>query len=181
MVTRILVAYASREGSTAQIAEAIAETLREAGAEVDARPVKEVHDLGGYDALVLGSAVRIGKVLPEAVRFARRQRSALEALPVTYFVGCDRMREDTPQNRRASLAAVRSLQSITEPLSVGLFAGKRDLHNPHPVLRWLLARINVIEGDWRDWSQIRTWATELAGKLGLTAPPAPDATRQREV
>lgn len=176
MNTRVLVAFGSREGSTAQIAEAIAQVLRESGAEVDARPVREVGDMYGYDALVLGSAVRVGKVLPEAVRFARRNRPALVDLPVAYFVGCDRMREDTPQNRRASLAALRSLQSIKEPLSVGLFAGKRDLHHPHPVLRWLLARVNVIEGDWRDWPRIRAWATELAGKLGLSIPPGTDTS-----
>jgi menaquinone-dependent protoporphyrinogen oxidase len=173
MTPRILVAYASREGSTAQMAETIADTLRETGAEVDALPVKEVGNLQGYDALVLGSAVRIGKVLPELVQFARRNRPALVDLPVAYFVGCDRMREETPRNRRASLAALRSLQAIKEPVSVGLFAGKRDLHNPNPVLRWLLARINVIEGDWRDWLKIRSWASELAGRLGLPTPPGP--------
>jgi menaquinone-dependent protoporphyrinogen oxidase len=127
-----------------------------------------------YDALVLGNAVRIGKVLPEAVRFARRHHDALAGLPVAYFVGCDRMREDTPQNRRASLAALRSLQSIKKALSVGLFAGKRDLHHAHPVLRWLLARINVVEGDWRDWPQISAWAAGLTGQLGLPMPPGPD-------
>jgi menaquinone-dependent protoporphyrinogen oxidase len=173
MTPRILVAYASREGSTAQMAETIADTLRETGAAVDALPLKEVGNLQGYDALVLGSAVRIGKVLPELVQFARRNRPALVDLPVAYFVGCDRMREETPRNRRASLAALRSLQAIKEPVSVGLFAGKRDLHNPNPVLRCLLARINVIEGDWRDWLKIRSWALELAGRLGLPTSPGP--------
>ena len=161
MTVHVLVAYASREGSTAQIAETIAGVLREAGAEVDVLPVKEVRNLDGYDALVLGSAVRIGKVLPEAVQLAKPHQHILADLPVVYFVGCDRMREDTPENRRASLASMRALQRIKEPVSVGLFAGKRDLHHPNPVLRWLLARVNVVEGDWRDWSKIRAWATSL--------------------
>ena len=171
MTLRVLVAYASREGSTAQIAEAIAAALREAGSEVDTLPVNEVRNLDGYHAVVIGSAVRIGKVLPEAVQFARRHRRALADLPVAYFVGCDRMREDTPKNRRLSLDSLRALQRIKEPLSVGLFAGKRDLHNPSPLLRWLLARINVIEGDWRDWPKIREWANSLADQLQPPVSP----------
>jgi hypothetical protein len=81
------------------------------------------------------------------------------------------MREDTPENRRLSLDSLRALQKIREPLSVGLFAGKRDLRNPHPALRWLLARIGVIEGDWRDWSKIREWANSLADQLQPPGSP----------
>jgi flavodoxin len=134
MPSHVLVAYASREGSTAEIAETIGMVLREAGAEVDVLPVKEVHNLDGYDAVVLGSAVHIGKVLPEAVQFAKRHQPVLADLPVAYF-------------------------------------GKRDLHNPNPVLRWLLARINVIEGDWRDWSKIRAWAHSLTRPSAPLVPP----------
>jgi menaquinone-dependent protoporphyrinogen oxidase len=171
MPSHVLVAYASREGSTAEIAETIGMVLREAGAEVDVLPVKEVHNLDGYDAVVLGSAVHIGKVLPEAVQFAKRHQPVLADLPVAYFVGCDRMREDMPQNRQVSLNSLRALQRIKEPMSVGLFAGKRDLHNPNSALRWLLARINVIEGDWRDWSKIRAWAHSLTRPSAPLVPP----------
>ena len=56
-MSRVLVAYGSRHGSTAEIAEAIAATLREAGLAVDCRKAGEVDSLDGYDAVVLGSAV----------------------------------------------------------------------------------------------------------------------------
>jgi menaquinone-dependent protoporphyrinogen oxidase len=57
MRPRILVAYASRAGSTAEVAEVIGRVLREGGPEVDVCPVGDVHSLAGYDALVLGSAI----------------------------------------------------------------------------------------------------------------------------
>jgi menaquinone-dependent protoporphyrinogen oxidase len=57
MRPRILVAYASRAGSTAEVAEVIGRVLREGGPEVDVCPVGAVHSLAGYDALVFGSAI----------------------------------------------------------------------------------------------------------------------------
>lgn len=167
MPSRILVAYASRDGSTAEIAEVIAHVLRGTGAAVDVASVKEAGSLDGYDAVVLGSAVHAWRVLPEAVQFAERHRQALAGLPVAYFVGCDRMREDTPHHRDVSQAALDALRKIREPRSIGLFAGKRDLHNPHPLFRWLLARVGIIEGDWRNWPAIRAWAAALPQQLGL--------------
>jgi menaquinone-dependent protoporphyrinogen oxidase len=58
---KVLVAYASKYGATAGIAEAIAATLRQEGLEADARPAQEVRDLGGYRAVVLGSPVYMGR------------------------------------------------------------------------------------------------------------------------
>jgi menaquinone-dependent protoporphyrinogen oxidase len=56
----ILVAYSSKHGATREIAERIAENLREAGQDADARPVREAGDLGDYEGFVLGSAVYMG-------------------------------------------------------------------------------------------------------------------------
>ena len=69
MSRRTLVAYASRAGSTAEVAEAIGRTLAEDGAQVDVRLVKEVADLSPYRAVVAGSAIQGGKWLPEAMQF----------------------------------------------------------------------------------------------------------------
>src|SRR3954469_14378946 len=102
MHQRILIAHASRAGSTAAVASVIGEVLREGGAEVDVRPVTDITSLAGYDALVLGSAIWAGKPLPEALRFAARQRQALSHLPVAYFIQCDLLRDDTPQHRKTA-------------------------------------------------------------------------------
>ncbi|MBM3127947.1 MAG: hypothetical protein FJ009_04840 [Chloroflexi bacterium] len=77
MPSKILVTYASRTGSTAEIAQAIGKTLAEGGAQVDVRAMQDVHDLAPYRAAVAGSAVRKSKWLPEAARFIETHRAEL--------------------------------------------------------------------------------------------------------
>jgi menaquinone-dependent protoporphyrinogen oxidase len=171
MPKRILIAHASRAGSTAAVAEVIGQVLRDGGAEVDVHPVTDITSLAGYDALVLGSAIWAGKPLPEAIRFAARQRQALSQLPVAYFIQCDLLREDTPQHREAARRYLAPLVKITHPVSVGLFAGKRDLSTMNPLVRWLLGHLfHIVEGDWRDWGQIRAWTATLGRQLAQAEP-----------
>jgi menaquinone-dependent protoporphyrinogen oxidase len=175
MNTRMLVAYASRAGSTAEVARAVGEVLRAAGHEVDVRPVKEVHDLMGYDALVLGSAIWAGKPLPEAVRFAKDQRNAFVHVPVAYFILCDTLREDTPENREVARNYLAPLDTVQLPVSAGLFGGVRDFSKLNPLLRWFLKNVvRLVEGDGRNWDAINAWAASLPdlltpGKPSLTS------------
>ena len=148
--------------STAEAAEAIGQVLRDGGLDVDVRSVKEAPDISGYNALVLGSAVWAGKPLPEATRFVTAQRDALARLPVAYFVLCDTLKEDTPENRERARGFVDPLVAVQAPVSVGLFAGARRFGKLYPLLRWLLKHVmRLAEGDWRDWDQIRAWAADL--------------------
>jgi len=73
----VLVAYATRYGSTQEVAEAIGETLREQGLGVEVRPAREVRTLEGYDAVVLGAALYMYRWHKDARRFLSRQRKAL--------------------------------------------------------------------------------------------------------
>lgn len=72
-----LVTYATRTGSTVGVAEAIAETLREHGAQVDVIPMQDVTDVTSYQAVVAGSAIQNRQWLPEANKFVQTHRSAL--------------------------------------------------------------------------------------------------------
>jgi len=82
---RILVAYASRSGSTSEVAEKIADTLANRRVEVDLMQVKNVKDLSAYRMVVIGSGVYMGRWFPEAVNFVKKNQSALSRLPVAYF------------------------------------------------------------------------------------------------
>src|SRR5512139_3080934 len=81
----ILVAYASKHGSTQGIAEHIARRLTERGLSVEVRPAEAVADLGVPDAVILGSAVYAGSWMKEASEFARRFVDVLSAVPVWLF------------------------------------------------------------------------------------------------
>jgi menaquinone-dependent protoporphyrinogen oxidase len=77
MPNKILVAYASRTGSTVGVAQAIGKTLAEDGLEVDVLPMKDIRDLAPYRAVVAGSAIQGGRWLPEAMQFVQTHQKAL--------------------------------------------------------------------------------------------------------
>src|SRR5437660_12777865 len=81
----ILVAYASKHGSTQGIAERIAEKVRQMGKEAEARPVEEVSDPGSYEAFVIGSAVYYGSWLKEATEWVHRNQAVLSERRVWLF------------------------------------------------------------------------------------------------
>ncbi len=172
MSNKILVTYASRAGSTAEVAEAIARTLVEGGAEVEVMPMQDVKDIYEYRAVVAGSAIRKSKWLPEAVQFIRKHQETLVHKPFAMFTVCITLAMGSgPQYRSVVEGWVAPMRNLVRPLSEGLFAGMLDF-NKLP-FNWdtLLLRATVAlgilpRGDHRDWTAIRSWAEGLKPVLG---------------
>jgi len=164
----VLIAYASKCGSTAEVAEAIGQTLCAAGAAVDVRRVQEVRDLTPYRAVVVGTAIRMGEPLGEAVSFAKKHQAALAGLPTAVFSLGTAMIHDTPENRATAAGYLQPLTELVRPVSTGLFAGKVDPAKMEPIWRFMMSFVKEGEmapGDHRDWDAIRAWATELNAAL----------------
>jgi menaquinone-dependent protoporphyrinogen oxidase len=174
MTDKILVTYASRAGSTAQVAEAIGKTLAEDGSEVEVRAMQEVKDLSEYRAVVAGSAIRGAKWLPEAIQFIRTHQSTLKHKPFAMFTVCITLAMSNGEQYRSAVAGwVAPVRSLVRPLSEGLFAGMLDFHKLP--LNWdtLKLRATVAlgifpRGDHRDWNAIRAWAESLKPILGAS-------------
>lgn len=164
MCRHFLVAFATRFGSTAEVAEAIGMCLEQAGAFADVRPVVDVTRLERYDAVIVGSAIRNSKWLPEAVQFLEAHRSVLSKMPLAYFTLCLSLRHDTADNRRTVFGyhapLVRDFPEL-RPLSIGMFAGVIDFADLPPMTRRMSIDAGIPEGDFRDWSQIRDWALSI--------------------
>lgn len=158
---RILVTYATRGGSTFEVAGCVAEVLRAAGAIVDIRYVTAVHEVQGYDAVVVGGPIRMGHWLPEATAFIQEQGELLRHIPIAYFLVSGLLRNDTPETRRTVLAFLDPVRKILEPTSIGLFAGKIDYSRMEGFERSVAEAVSSSEGDWRNWEAIRSWAQEL--------------------
>jgi len=168
MKNRLLIAYGSRCGSTGGVAEAIGQVLSKAGTAVDVRVVKDVNDLSPYQGVIVGSAIRMGKWLPEAVAFVKTHRDSLSRLPVAYFAVCLTMKDDTVENRRKALGfldPVRKQFPQVKPVDIGLFAGAVDYKKLSLAYGLILKVKGAPEGDFRNWEAIRTWAAGICPAL----------------
>jgi menaquinone-dependent protoporphyrinogen oxidase len=171
MNRKILVAYASKAGSTVGVAEAIAKTLADNGAMVDVRRAKTVADLGPYDAVVVGSAIRGAKWLPEAMQFMQTHHSALAGKPFAAFLVCITLAMPGAEKYHAGVATwLAPVRAMVRPVSEGLFAGVLDYDRLPLVpdglkMRALSAATRTPEGDYRDWEAIHAWASDLAVRL----------------
>jgi len=164
MSKKVLLAYASRAGSTAEVAERIGNILKDLDLDVDVRSVKEVTDITGYDSVVIGSAVRMFKLLPETMKFANRFRDKLKNKPVAYFIVCLTMYENSEESRAKAQEYLKPLLDIKQPISTGLFGGKMDYSKLSFIWR-ILFKGRIPEGDFRNWDLIEEWARNLGVAL----------------
>jgi len=167
MPNRILVTYASRSGSTAEVARSIAATLSENGTQVDVIAMEEVKDLSLYSAVVAGSAIRGSRWLPEAVKFIESHRAVLTQKKYAMFTVCITMAMKNAENYRSGVMSwVAPVRAMVRPLSEGLFAGRLDFSKLPFNWDTLMLRLSVAlgifpRGDRRDWNAIRMWAEQL--------------------
>ena len=165
MASRILIVYASKNDSTEEIACAIGRTFAEVGLAADARMPHEVTDLAGYDAVVLGSPVYHGKLMPEIMTFARKNREELEQKPTAAFTVGLMMAAPTKKNVDKSIKAVKPLVDLLHPSDVGLFAGVMDYSKCGFLDKRLMKMMKFPEGDHRNWKTIEKWAKDAVANL----------------
>jgi menaquinone-dependent protoporphyrinogen oxidase len=158
---RVLVTYASKAGSTGEVAGVIGQALAANGAAVDVYPVEAVPDIQAYQAVILGSAIRMGKWLPAATRFVEAHQSYLNQIPTACFTCCLALHEDTEQNRREALGYMDPVSSLVAPAARGAFAGKLDSSRLSFLERMMVQARGMPEGDFRQWEAIRAWAGSL--------------------
>ena len=167
MSKRILVTYATRLESTKGVAEAIGKTLVEGGAQVDVMPMADVKDINPYRAVVVGSVIRRGAWLPEALQFVRLNRQSLERKPFAAFLVCMTLAMRGGEKYREHVSTwLDPVRALARPLSEGLFAGALDISRVESFADRLKFRLSVLfgvwtEGDHRDWDAIRAWARNL--------------------
>ena len=167
MQKNVLVAYGTKYGATAEIAQRIGELLRDAGLEADVLSADNLSDLSMYSAVVLGSGVYIGRWRKEAVKFLKTHEAELAQRPVWLF-SSGPTGEGDPVELVQGWQFPSSLQPIVDhiqPRDIAVFHGAVDVSKLNPLERWMLNRIKTPVGDFRDWDAISAWAAEIGKAL----------------
>jgi menaquinone-dependent protoporphyrinogen oxidase len=170
---KLLLVYASRHGSTAEVAEYMARAFEWEGFEVDLDDVETLPEVkAAYDAIVLGSAVHNGKVLPEIVHYVNKYHDKLVKKPVFLWVTCIRILEPNGRQHVLGHYIPQSELSGLPFLDTGVFAGKLDLDSTNWNEAWTLAvRYDGTtpprdhDGDYRDWKAIEAWVKQTARSI----------------
>jgi menaquinone-dependent protoporphyrinogen oxidase len=170
-MTKVLVAAASKHGSTEEIAEAIGEVLRAHGLEVDVKRMEDVDTVFPYDAYVLGSAVYMESWLRAAHRFVDLHAELIRTRPTWLF-------SSGPIGRPPHAAASESFDAADLIAETGardhhLFGGRLDKEHLALPERAFAGLLRVPEGDYREWDAVAAWATAIARSLAVEARAQP--------
>ena len=163
MNKKTLVTYVTRAGSTAEVAQAIAKTLSAQGAAVEVLPLHKVTGLKNYRAVVLGSAIRMGQWLPDAVKFVEQNQAQLCQMPTAFFAVHLMNTSNAEASRTARLAYLDPVRKRVTPQKEAFFAGVGDWKKVSFLDGLIGKAVQAPEGDFRDWEAIRAWAVELRG------------------
>lgn len=173
MSKQVLVAYATKYGATAEIAGKIGEVLDQAGLSTDVLPVNQVEDLGSYGAVVLGSAVYIGRWRKEAVKFLKANESQLSQRPLWIFSSGPTGKGD-PVELTNGWRFPKSLQpqiGRIQPREIVVFHGGIDTAKMKPLEKWMIEKVGAATEDSRDWESIATWAKAIASAIAAELEP----------
>lgn len=155
-MSRVLVAYASKRGSTEEVARAVGSTIRRAGHHVDVRRAKTATDVGQYDAVVVGGSIYMGRWHGDARAFLRRHRDELSRQQLAVFAMGPLTLEDSDVAGSRRQLDHALAQIGVRPALVAIFGGVVDPEK----LRFPFNRMR--ETDARDWEAIERWAVDVA-------------------
>ncbi len=165
----VLVAYASKRGSTAEIAEAISRTLRREDASVECRVAEEVESLEPYDAVILGSAVYMKRWRGDAKHFLREHRKALEGMP--FWVFSSGPAGDPAADNPTWMEPPRIVEKVEKLGCRGhiVFGGRLPTDPRGPIEKAMVENTPVEYRDRRDWDEIRRWTIAIVCELKMGA------------
>lgn len=160
----VLVTYATHSGATLTLAEAIAETLTVAGVTNELVDVNDRPDPASYDAVVLGTGVRIDAAEKPATAWATQHRDVLASKPMAFFT-CSGSASDPAKGGKQKAADAFVEKLGFSPMAVKNFPGWVILDKIPVHERLLLKSMRTPTGDFRDLDSVRDWAQELAPLL----------------
>ena len=167
MDTKVLVAYASKRGATAEIAKKVGEVFRQEGLDVDVVPVNRVSNIVEYKAVIIGSAAYMGMWRKEAVKMLKDNEKLLAERPVWIF-SSGPAGEGDPVQLLQGWRFPKAQQPIIDrikPRDIAVFHGKLDPDTMNFFEKAIIKNVKSPTGDFRDWNAITAWAKDIAKSL----------------
>jgi menaquinone-dependent protoporphyrinogen oxidase len=161
-VKNVAVVYASKHGSTKEIAEAVQSALAGRGLEARLASVDDKISLSAYDAVVLGSAVYMGRWMKSASEFADSHAREIAEKPAWLFSSGPIGNPPLPMEEPFGLPELKARLRARDHR---VFAGKIDKSQLGFAEKAVLMAVRAEEGDARDWDDIRSWAGAIADEL----------------
>lgn len=167
MDNKVLVAYATKYGATAEIAERIGQTLRQAGWQAEVAPADQAGDPAGYSAVVLGSAVYAGSWRKEAATYLEAHEATLAGRPTWLFSSGPTGEGDAVELMKGWRfpEALQPIADRIQPRDIAFFHGKIDTKKLNLGETLLVKAIKAPIGDFRAWDAIERWANAIAQAL----------------
>ena len=163
-MTQVLITYASKYGSVEAVSRYLAALLRDEGATCDVVAARDAVDLEGYDLVVLGTGLYMGRPHRDARRFLRDHHAALAHQPFAVFA-LGPLRNDRAEKDKVRPQLERMLERYPdlEPTAIAIFGGVIDREK----LSFPFNRMPA--GDHRDWDEIRDYALSLPLRVAAAA------------
>lgn len=171
MDARVLIVYATKHGSTAEIAEKVAAVLRQAGLHTDVRSVEQAPHLRDYSAVIIGTAMYMGQWRRDAVHFLEQNADALRNHAVWLFASGP-TGEGDPAHLLEGWVVPKKLEPTIDkiqPRELMVFHGALDPENLGFFEKMIIKRVGAPTGDFRDWEAIAAWAQSIADALKTEA------------
>ena len=168
MKPSVLVTFATRYGSTREVAQSIADTLKESGIEVDFQLIREVRSVEKYQAVVLGAPLYMFRWHKDARRFLSKHRKEIVQRPIAIFaLGPIHDEEKEWQDVQKQLDKALAKYPWLNPAAVEIFGGRFDPARLRFPYSFLPAMRKIPASDIRDWAKIKSWAENLPDLLKL--------------
>lgn len=168
----VLVAYASEKGSSGEIAEVMGKTLQSTGFAVTVAPVQEITNLEPYDAIVLGSPIYKGLVLPQMIGFLHKRSKQFAQKPIFFWITCIRILEPDGEEHALLHYLPHDQLNRMNLIETRVFAGKLQFSKEDLDERWALMlhydghkHTSELNTDFRDWPTIKKWVEHIATTL----------------
>lgn len=163
-MSRVLIGYATKTGSTKEVAERICKIMIDKGHKVDIKPLETVKDLSDYESIVIGAPVNGMMWRPDALEFVKSHKQELDQRKVVYFTLAMMAHQGRSMWQKRVQKALNKPSALVTPIDTAIFGGVAGDDIPAP-LRVLFGIPKDSASDQRDWNRIDSWANDIAAKL----------------